>query len=143
MPTYDQNKTVILPEGDYPFRVTTAKETTAQKSGKEIIELVMEVDGGAAGQTLVTDRLVFTPAAYWRIDAFRVCTGETLGPAAKVDFEAEHCIGRTGHAKFYIDEFEGQRRNKVQAYLTKAAVNNQKGQIGPKAPGIAPDNIPF
>lgn len=147
MPEYEQNKVTVLPEADYPFKVVNAKETTAMRSGNPMIELTLNFDG----ESTVTDRLVFTPAAYWRIDAFRECTGEVLG-TGNVSFEAEHCIGRTGWAHLVVDEMDGRKRNQVGHYLHPSAVSKAKPGAPPPVVNAAapqakkkadPDDIPF
>ena len=145
MPEYEQNKVTVLPEADYPFKVVNAKETTAMRSGNPMIELTLNFDG----ESTVTDRLVFTPAAYWRIDAFRECTGEVLG-TGNISFEAEHCIGRTGWAHLTIDEQDGRKRNQVGHYIHPSAVSKAKGAPPPAMNAAAtaskkvdPDDIPF
>lgn len=150
MPEYEQNKVILLPEGDYPFKVVNAKETVS-KSGNDMIELTLNV----GGEITLIDRLVFTPNAYWRIDDFRRATGEVLG-TGRTSFEAEHCIGRTGFVHLGTeDDINGKERNIVQAYLPKGAVKAAAAKPVTATAGTAaakvvgknelgePDDLPF
>jgi hypothetical protein len=119
MPTYEQKQeAVILPDGFYWFRVKNAKENTSTK-GNEKIELELEIQGS---ETIVYENLTFSQKSYWRIDEFRTATGEKLTKSGQVTFEAEDCVGRTGCAELFTDDFEGRRRNKVNRFMHPDAV---------------------
>lgn len=144
MPEYQQNSSNsdTLPDGEYEFTVKKASLGTS-KNGNEKIELVLEIKGGAT----VYDNLVFTEKAFWKIDQFRIATGEKLDSSAKVNFEAEHCEGRTGQCHLITETFEGRSRNRVEAYLFPSATKGTgaakaAGRPVPTA-GIEPDDIPF
>jgi hypothetical protein len=115
MPEYTTGVQQAVPEGDYYFTVDDAGEKESQK-GNPMIELQLLVEHDGA-EVRVFDNLVFVEAAFWKIDAFRVSTGEKLVEGQKVNFEAEDCIGRRGRCHLYVDTYEGRTRNKVDAYL--------------------------
>jgi len=149
MPEYDQNASEVLPDGEYKYRVQNAKEKTSQNKNP-MIELTLDIENG---RQTVTDNLVFVKEAYWKIDAFRISSGEVLSSTGKVSFEAEHCIGREGWCELVVDEFEGRQRNKVHQYLfpkKDAAKGATPGAVpaahsGPKTYNDLgePDDIPF
>jgi hypothetical protein len=147
MPTYQQNQGAdLLPKGVYPFYVRNAKETTSQ-NGNEKIELTLQVNGTFT----VFDNLTFVENSFWKIDQFRISTGEKLGtPGSNVSLEADDCIQRRGTVSIDIDEFpknSGRKRNVVVEYINPSvngpmpAAGSAPG-TGPKPP-TEPDNIPF
>jgi hypothetical protein len=118
MPTYTTGHDETLPEGVYDFTVADANEKQSQASGNPMIELelmVHEADGGTGIR--VFDRLVFTPKAFWKIDAFRIATGEKLVEGQTVSFEAEDCVDRKGKCWLTVEKYEGRDRNKVREYV--------------------------
>jgi hypothetical protein len=146
MPEYTTGVQQVAPEGDYYFTVDDAGEKESQKGNPMIeLQLLVEHDGV---EVRVFDNLVFVEAAFWKIDAFRVSTGEKLVEGQKVNFEAEDCIGRRGKCHLYVDTYEGRTRNKVDAYLSpEEGTKNVPARMGPK-PGSGsssedPDDINF
>ena len=107
MPEYTTGHDETLPEGSYPFTVVDATERTSQ-SGNTMIELELMVKGpdGKNGIRLY-DHLTFTPKSFWKIDAFRIATGEKLTPGQTVSFEAEDCIDRDGKVWLTVESYPG------------------------------------
>jgi hypothetical protein len=137
MPSYKASDIATRPDfiepGDYTVEVINAQETLSQK-GHEMIELKLRVEPSGA---LVFDHLVFMPNSFWKIDAFRVATGETVTPDEDVEILADDLIGRTGRARLVVEEYNGRKRNKVAAWLTQpAAKTSTKG-------GVPDANRPF
>jgi hypothetical protein len=124
MPSYKSSTPTERPDhvepGDYPVEVVDAVETTS-KNGHEMIELKLKTTEGS----YLYDFLVFIPSAFWKIDAFRAATGESVTPDEDVEITADDLIGRTGTARLIIEEYNERKRNKVAAWLTGNA--NQKG----------------
>jgi Protein of unknown function (DUF669) len=123
MPQYQTGHDEMLPEGTYDFTVEDATERTSEK-GNQMIELQLMVKGpdGKNG-VRVFDHLTFTPKSYWKIDAFRIATGETLVQGQTVTFEAEDCLDRSGKVWLTVEKDEGRNRNKVDEYLDPNAEN--------------------
>jgi hypothetical protein len=121
----------VFPDGDYPFRVNDAQLKTAE-SGNEMIEMELIVSDKNGEGITVIDRLVFTEKAYWKIDQFRVATGENLTNDQKVMFEAEDCIDREGWLTLGIDQYEGRRKNVVLGYIDPALLDPQVRAAGSK-----------
>lgn len=117
MPSYHANTPTERPDhveaGDYEVEVVDATETIS-KSGHEMIELKLRTEAGS----YLYDFLVFVPTAFWKIDAFRASTGETVTPEQDVEIVADDLIGRTGRARLAVEEYNGRKRNKVAAWLT-------------------------
>jgi hypothetical protein len=132
----------VLPEGDYDFVVDDAGEKESAKHNPMIeLQLVVTHNGTSVR---VFDNLVFTKAAFWKIDQFRSCTGDTLVEGAEVNFEAEDCIDRKGRCHLIVDTYEGRSRNKVDAYLPPAIASKEPQQaISGGGSGGDPDDISF
>jgi hypothetical protein len=118
----------VLPEGDYDLVVDDAGEKESIK-GNPMIELQLAIEHNGI-RVRVIDHLVFTRNAFWKIDAFRVCTSEKLVKGQRVNFEAEDCIGRKGRCHLCVDTYEGKTRNKVSAYLPPPS-EGSKPSLGP------------
>jgi len=151
MPEYTTGVQQVAPEGDYDFVVDDAGEKESSK-GNPMIELQLLVDYNGS-QIRVLDQLVFVERAFWKIDAFRVATGEKLVEGQKVSFEAEDCIDRRGRCHLFVDTYENRTRNKVDGYLPPGeGPKNVPAKPGPQPPPIVgggggaaeePDDINF
>ena len=102
-----------VPAGDYTVEVLEAEESVS-KNGNDMIELKLRVQ--PEGPVLF-DALVFTPKAFWKIDAFRAATGETVAPEEDVVITPGRLVGRTGRARLGVEEYDQRKRNKVVAWL--------------------------
>lgn len=141
MPEYTTGVQQVLPDGDYDFVVDDAGEKESSK-GNPMIELQLLVEHDGA-KVRIFDNLVFVEAAFWKIDAFRVSTGEKLVEGQKVTFEAEDCLDRRGRCHLYLDTYEGRTRNKVDTYLPpEEGTANVPAKTGKSASGD-PDDINF
>jgi len=140
MPTYKSSEPTSRPDyveaGDYTIEVLGAEESISQKNRNEMIELKLKVEPSGA---IVYDNLVFTASAFWKIDAFRAATGETVTPDEDVDIIADDLIGRTGRARLIVEEYNGKKRNKVAAWLVPTAQSSTSEKKGI----VSNDNIPF
>jgi hypothetical protein len=117
MPSYKASTPTERPDhvepGDYEVEIVDAVETTS-KNGHEMIELKLKTSEGS----YLYDFLVFIPSAFWKIDAFRAATGEAVTPDEDVELTSDDLVGRTGHARLSVEEYNGRKRNKVAAWLT-------------------------
>jgi hypothetical protein len=158
MPSYISKEQTLLPDGIYDWEVTGASEKTSQNNNQKL-ELVLEV---GPDRVKVFDNLTFTAGASWRIDAFRLSSGEILKGTVEANLEAEDCIGRKGQCSIVTETYNGRTRNKVDAYLlpnTPGGAASGTGAPPPTAPPApkfsqpnpnpgkdadgAPDDIPF
>jgi hypothetical protein len=123
MPTYQVGHDETLPAGVYGFRVVDATEKES-KTGNPTIELQLLIESpDRKNGVRFFDYLTFVPNSFWKIDAFRIATGEQLVQGQTVDFESEDCIGRTGRVSLTVEKYEGRSRNKVEEYVDPNAEN--------------------
>ena len=145
MPSYKASTPSERPDhvepGDYRVEVVDATETVS-KSGHEMIELKLRTSEGS----YLYDFLVFIPQAFWKIDAFRAATGETVVPDEETEITADDLIGRTGTARLAVEEYNGRKRNKVTAWLAPRAGTPAPAAHPSPQPSARPDehdDIPF
>jgi hypothetical protein len=108
----------LLSPGTYELAVADAQETQSQ-AGNPMMELRLRRvnTDGTLGQS-VWDRLVLTPKAAWRIDNFLHATGRHPGAGKEIELEGESLIGLTVSAEIEIEEYKGEKKNKVARYVT-------------------------
>jgi hypothetical protein len=134
VPEYTTGTQEVLPDDDYWFVVDDAGEKES-KTGKPMIELQLLCYGDNPTKTTrIFDRLVFDPNSFWKIDAFRRCTGEKLVEGQKVSFEAEDCADRKGRCRLKSSSYDGRTRNEVESYL--------EPDSNLKPPDPAPSTVP-
>jgi hypothetical protein len=136
MPEYQQAYEETLPEGVYDFVVVDAIEKQSQ-NGNPMIELQLMVngpDGSKNGGIRIFDHLTFNPKSYWKIDRFRVATGETLVPGQTIRFESEDCIDRKGRVRLMIESYQSRNRNKVEDYIDPSEENPPPSSATSKEP---------
>ena len=112
-----------VPAGDHTVEVLEAEESVS-KNGNDMIELKLRVR--PEGPVLF-DALVFTPKAFWKIDAFRAATGETVVPEEDVVITSGRLVGRTGRARLGVEEYDQRKRNKVVAWLPPQPDRKENG----------------
>jgi hypothetical protein len=102
--------------------VNDAVLKTAQ-SGNEMIEMELIVSDKNGEAITVIDRLVFSEKSYWKIDQFRISSGEKLESDQSCMFESDDCIDRQGWLTLGVDEYEGRRKNVVTGYIDSALLD--------------------
>jgi hypothetical protein len=120
MPTYVSQSDLhdLLPDGgEWDFICEDAVEKESS-SGNEMIELqlrilINESDKGP----LVYDNLIFTEKCFWKIDQFRLATGDVLLPGELVVFNADDAIDRKGRLILTVETYQGRKRNRVREYV--------------------------
>jgi hypothetical protein len=102
--------------GEYEIEVINAEEKLS-KAGNDMIVLKCKVikDGEQAGSTL-TEHLVFTPKAFFKVDQVRAAIGETVIPDEEIDIEAEDFIGKRGRVVLKIRE-DDDRWNEIERWI--------------------------
>ena len=109
----------VLVPGEYEVNIDSADIRTSS-NGNEMIVLNLKT---AEEETLIYDRIVFSPKTHWKVRQFLDCFD--LGPETD-DEEAEinidndfinDLIGKTGYVQIGIETFNGIKRNKVVDYL--------------------------
>jgi Protein of unknown function (DUF669) len=145
MPTYTQGLDITLPEGTYDFVVADANDKQSQ-SGNDMIELQLIIKGPDGQESKIFDNLVFSPKAFWKIDMFRVCTGDKLVAGQSVEFNAEDCLDRTGKCYVIVDKYEGRERNRVKEYLDRDAIDKPgvpQQTVSARKPQPVDDELPM
>jgi hypothetical protein len=159
MPEYTEGLAgLIFPDGTYDFVCVDAVERESAQNNA-MIELQLDVfNADLTNKVRVVDRLVFTPNAFWKIDSFRMATGEKINTGTKVCFEAEDCIDRRGRLHLKITNFNGKSRNEVDSYVepdeqtqAPAAASSKQTTVSAPTPrtatskraALTPDDIPF
>jgi len=146
MPHYTSSTPTERPDhveaGDHEVEVVDATETLS-RSNHEMIELKLRTSAGS----YLYDFLVFTPSAYWKIDAFRAATGETVFPE-QAEINAADLVGRSGRARLVVEEYNGRKRNKVAAWIQPCGGRQQAYQAPAARPASGnqaadDDDIPF
>ena len=142
MPSYKASTPTERPDfvepGDHQVEVIDAVETVS-KGGHEMIELKLRTEAGS----YLYDFLVFTPNAFWKIDAFRAATGEQVTPDEETEITGDDLIGRTGTARLTVEEYNGKKRNKVAAWLTPKAGDKPAAKPATQTRSARDANNPF
>jgi hypothetical protein len=138
MPTYQVGHDETLPEGIYDFSVVDAIEKES-KTGNSTIELQLLIESpDRKNGVRVFDYLTFVPNSFWKIDAFRIATGEQLVQGQTADFQAEDCLDRAGRVSLTVEKYEGRNRNKVEEYLAPSpATSSATTPKSPNAPELS------
>jgi hypothetical protein len=101
-----------LPDGEYPFLVTGAEETTSS-AGNEMIKSTVKIKDGPT----VYDYFPDVESSWPKLDQFLASIGETINPGAEVQLKPHTWIGKTGKCVLYTDEYQGRKSNKISEYL--------------------------
>lgn len=119
-----ENKPRYVPGGDYLVTVIEATETIAKESGAEMIKLKLEVEEHGVR---FFDYLVATESSFWKIDTFRKAIGEKVVEGEEVELFADDLLGRQAYATLRVEEFDGRKNNKIDAWLSNVPLHPQKG----------------
>jgi hypothetical protein len=156
MPTYTQAEpksggALHVPPGTYDIEVVKATEKTS-KAGNDMIVLECQIvlTGGRKGPD-VSEFLVFTDKASWKVDQVRAACGMAVVPGEKVDVEPKHFEGATSVVE--IGEKPGDKNpeqmfNTIERWLLpeeagKASKGKAPASKAVKADDMAEDDIPF
>jgi hypothetical protein len=140
----DRQMTVVKP-GEYDFVIAEVFAfETSKNTGAEYLPIKLHIKP----EGTVFDNLVFTDRAKFRIDQLLKSIGKAPAPGSAVDFDdPSWLVGCKGRCRLKVEEYNGQKRNKVDAYLfTPGAVMGRK--VTSAAPAAAQldkddDNMPF
>jgi hypothetical protein len=152
MPTYTQQEpksggALHVPPGTYDIEVVSATEKTS-KAGNDMIVLECQIvlPGGRKGPD-VSEFLVFTDKASWKVDQVRAACGMAVVPGEKIDVEPKHFEGAT--AVVEIGEKPGDKNpeqmfNTIERWLLpEEAGKASKGKAPAPAKADEDDSIPF
>lgn len=135
----------LLPEGEYPFTVIVARDTTSKTSGNPMIELQLEVYDEDGKGRKVTDYLMESMG--FKLIHFASTTGLTA-EYDRGDMPADIMQGRSGCLRLRIEPASGNFRakNSVRDYVK--ATEPAPAAAAPRRPaappaGVDPDQPPF
>lgn len=156
--TYEEpNEFRNLEPGEYPFEVGEIFDFETSKAGNDMLPLELIV-GNHGDTTKITEHLVFTKSAKWKIDAFlKSIHGGTIKPGTKIDFDNLGWLQRRrGICTVEIEEYKKKNGNPGKRNVITGFVYPKSELEGrtyttptntPPAPGSADeeeeDDIPF
>jgi len=102
--------------GEYEVEILDAEEKES-KAGNDMIVLKCRVIvGGEQKGAKITEHLVFTPKAFFKVDQVRAALGFAVVPEEEVDVEAEDFIGKRGRVILKIRE-DDDRWNEIDRWV--------------------------
>lgn len=126
----DGNDFVLLPDGDYPFRVKEMSKERYEGSEKMPAcwkaAVKIEVDGGAQGRTTMTENLFLTRKTEWKIGQFFVSIGHKPKGSKNFVPDWNNIIGETGMLRLAHHTYKSKNSgedvtsNNVKAFLEPA-----------------------
>jgi hypothetical protein len=120
MPSYKQSEVEdqhkAWPPGEYQVEIVSAEEKLS-KAGNDMIVLKCKVikDGEATGAK-ITEHLVFTPKAFFKVDQVRAAIGEIIVPDEEVDVVAEDFIGKRARVFLEVNA-DDDRWNEIKGWI--------------------------
>ena len=116
---------VILPEGDYDYKITKFERETFAGSAKvpacpkAVLELTVVVPG--VGKSIIRDQLLLHENVEWKLcEFFRSIGQKTHGKGITMNWNV--VLGAKGRAHVVVDTFTGsdgteKQKNKISRYL--------------------------
>lgn len=107
-----------LPVGEYEFVAAEVEKETSAK-GNPMIKVKLVIDDDE-GEVWITDRLVLTEKAMFKVVAFFRALG--VDPKAGTFSEkVDRSVGQTGRVSIKHELYNGKDQNRVDRYLPKSA----------------------
>jgi hypothetical protein len=111
--------------GEYEVEILDAEEKES-KAGNDMIVLKCRVIvGGEQKGAKITEHLVFTPKAFFKVDQVRAALGFAVVPEEEVDVEAEDFIGKRGRVILKIRE-DDDRWNEIDRWVVPEGATTSK-----------------
>jgi hypothetical protein len=149
----------VLEKGEYPFEVGEIFEFETSKKGNDMLPLELIV-GEAGNTTKITEHLVFTKSAKWKIDGFlKSIHGGAIKPGTKIDFDNLGWLQRRrGVCSVDVEEYtrtkgtkagDKAKRNIITGYVYPQSELEGRTYSAPAGAGSAPpeedeeDDVPF
>jgi len=105
----------LLEKGNHELEIVEAVEKMSA-SGNEMIKITLEKDGAK-----VTDHLVFTPKAFFKIDQLRGALGEAVNKGEEKEVSPSDLLGKTVTAMIDHEDNDGKTYARVKYYVKKGA----------------------
>ena len=124
----DGGEYIVLPEGDYPFTVTSFERGSFPGGAKipacNMAKVFLRVDGGELGKALCVENIYLLERLEWKAAAFLRAIGLKKHGEPIAWRQLVHCDGETGRCRVYVDEFtdkNGQTKqsNKIRSFYDK------------------------
>jgi hypothetical protein len=114
-----------VPEGEYTVRVKKAEGKKSQQGNPMIeLSLVVLAEDGFTERSKLTDYLVFSAAALWKVEAFLKAAGRCPEDGVTLNIEPQDLIGLDVRAKLTVEERAGTKdpqklfkNNRVESYI--------------------------
>lgn len=127
----NESEFVLLPEGEYTFKVTKFEKAWFAGSAKvgacPKAELELTINS-PMGTTTIKENLLLSETVEWKLCEFFRCIGQKVhGKGITMNWDA--VLGATGKALIYVNTFMGNKgepvqNNKVKTYLDPAPVED-------------------
>lgn len=125
MPAYiftDSSNALLLPEGDYIIEVEATSDAISKggkTSGCETIELKCRVENHG---NLITERIIFHPTLYWKIDIILKALGHQISKNSKIEVTGDMLTGRRAWVHIIQEDYTdrngiSKKSNKVGMWL--------------------------
>lgn len=125
----NESEFVLLPEGEYTFKVTKFEKAWFEGSAKvdpcPKAELELTINS-PMGTTTIKENLLLSEKTEWKLCEFFRCIGQKVhGKGITMNWDT--VLGATGKALIYVNTFMGNKgepvqNNKVKNYLDPAPV---------------------
>ena len=154
--TEDEAQFITLPEGDYPFTVTSAARKTYEKKREEsklpdgcpYLEIIMRFDAPNGDSTTVTDNLYLCSTMQFKVGGFLLGVGlKQKGQPVNVGAVFQQIMGRKGVAHLtvnkYIDKSGNEQTNNRVKYYLDPTKNTQPTTAPTAAPAAPTTSAPW
>lgn len=107
-----------VPPGDYMVTINSLERRTSENSGNEYLNLTLEIAEGEHEGIKFFDMLVLTESSFWKVAQLCRAIGQTEPFNLDSDDEVEAVmLGRTCKAKLKVENYKGEKRNRVQRFM--------------------------
>lgn len=109
----EDNEYIVLEPGEYDFTVEGyEKMMTNSGSPMAVVSMSVKTDDGRA---FIKDNIVLSGKADWKVKQFAQSVGTEKEDTYLKIFDK--AVGKSGKAKFKVEEYNGKSYNKVERYL--------------------------
>lgn len=126
--TEDGQEFILLPAGEYEFKVLTFERAQTNGEGKlgvcPMAIMTLEIDGRELGMVTLKDRFVLHQNVQWRIGNFFSAVGlKKKGEAVKMNWTG--AINLKGICEVGIRKYNDKDYNEIKSYVSKEDVQTQ------------------
>lgn len=123
-----ESEFVLLPEGDYDFKVESFERSRSNGEGKlppcNMAVIKIRVDGKDNQSTLITYNLVLHSSLEWKISEFFAGIGQKK-KGEKLRMNWQFVPGSTGTCKVGIKTYNGNEYNEIKKFYPKDSSYNK------------------